>query len=84
MQVTKADGSINITTRMLFGRSPMSTVEHIQSTLGIHEYKGHGLLNIGGGADEKRAYILEYNNKSTFNKLSKREQNLIKRNAGIE
>ena len=84
MEVTKPNGSINVTTRMLFGRSPMSTVEHVQSTLGIHEYKGHGLLNIGGGADEKRAYMLEYNNKSTFNKLSLREQNLIKKNAGIK
>jgi hypothetical protein len=69
---------------MLFGQSPMNTVEHIQSTLGIHEYKGHGLLNIGGGADEKRAYRLEYNNKAIFNKLTPGQQNLIKQNAKIK
>jgi RHS repeat-associated protein len=84
MEVTNPDGSINVTTRMLFGQSPMNTVEHIQSTLGIHEYKGHGLLNIGGGADEKRSYRLEYNNKAIFNKLTPGQQNLIKQNAKIK
>jgi len=84
MEVTKKDGSINVTTRMIFGQSPMNTVEDIQSTLGIHEYKGHGLLNIGGGKDEKRAYMLEYNNKATYEKLTPRQQNLIKQNAEIK
>ncbi len=70
MTVIKPDGKINITTRLLAGQGQLETVEHAQSTLGIHEYLGHGLLGIGGGSDEKRAYRLEYRHKATFDKLS--------------
>jgi RHS repeat-associated protein len=78
MEVTNPDGTINVTTRLLAGGGQMTTVEHVQSTLGVHEYKGHGLLKIGGGSEEKKAYRLEYDNKSTFNKLSPSQQKKIK------
>ena len=84
MTKVKADGSINVTTRLIVGKGQMTTVEHIQSTLGVHEYYGHGIKNIPGGHGEPKAYRLEYEHKRTFKQLSTKQQNLIKRNAGIK
>ena len=81
-----ADGSVNVTTRLLGGKGQMTSVEHIQSTLGIHEYKGHGLLRVGDETEKEhsKAYILEYKHKETYDKLTPHQQATIKKGAGIK
>ncbi|MBL7792067.1 MAG: RHS repeat-associated core domain-containing protein, partial [Saprospiraceae bacterium] len=57
---TNKDGRINVTTRILFGKGQMTTVEHAQSTLGVHEYYGHGVRGLAGGdsAEHRKVYRL--------------------------
>ena len=68
---TNPDNSINITTILLGGKTQMSSVEYIQSVLGIHEYRSHGLLEIPQEYPaHSKAYKLQLMNKQTFHKLS--------------
>ena len=83
MEITNSDGTINVTTRTIGGRTSMNTVEYIQSTLGVHEYMGHGLKGIGGGRAESKAYKLQYQHKSTFNKLTEGQRYQIMKNANL-
>lgn len=70
---------------MLGGKSQFNSVENIQSVLGIHEYKGHGLNNVPQAFPaHKQAYKLQYEHKPTFNKLTPFQQNNIKTGAGIK
>jgi len=79
---TNADGSINVTTRLLGGRSQMSSVEYIQSVLGVHEYQGHGILDIPQAFPAHgRAYELQENH-STFGRLTPYQQHQIKNHGG--
>jgi len=80
------DGTINVTTRLLFGTGQMETVEHAQSTLGIHEYYGHGVKGLKGGSSEEHVetYRLQYNHKRTFNKLSPNQRYHIKKRGRIK
>jgi hypothetical protein len=83
---TKAnpDGTINVTSRLLGGQSQFNTVEHIQSVLGIHEFQGHGVNDYSRfQSGERRADMLQFRHKSTFNKLTKYQQDNIKEGAGI-
>ena len=76
---TNSDNSINVTTRLLGGRSQMSSVEYIQSVLGVHEYKGHGLNNIPQAFPAHgKAYKMQTQH-STFSKLTPFQQKQIKR-----
>ena len=65
-------GKINVTVNSS-ARSEFNTVESVQSYLGVHEYKGHGILNYDGGWDtggnHYKAWELQYKDK-TFNALS--------------
>lgn len=68
---TNEDGSIDVTTALLGGKGQFNTVEHAQSTLGIHEYYGHGLKQVPQAyPGHSRAYQYEKNHKSTYNKLT--------------
>jgi len=83
--MTTPDGSINVTTRLLGGKSQMGSVEYIQSVLGIHEYKGHGLMNIPEAFPaHEEAYKLQFRHKETFNKLTPYQQQNIKTDGGIK
>ena len=83
--MTNPDGSINVTTRLLGGKSQMGSVEYIQSVLGIHEYKGHGLMNIPEAFPaHEEAYKLQFRHKGTFNKLTPYQQQNIKTDGGIK
>ncbi len=79
-----ADNTINVTTRLLAGQGQFTTVEYAQSVLAIHEFKGHGLNGIPEEFPaHSKAYKLEYDHKSTFNKLTLFQQEFIKKNAGV-
>jgi RHS repeat-associated protein len=84
--IINKDGTINVTTRLLFGTGQMETVEHAQSTLGIHEYYGHGVKGLDGGSSEDhvKVYRLQYNHKRTFNKLNPRSKTHVKKRARIK
>ena len=77
--IINEDGSINVTTRLLFGKGQMTTVEHTQSTLGVHEYYGHGVKGLAGGgsAEHRRVYRLEFNHRRTFDALTPKQQKNI-------
>jgi hypothetical protein len=69
---TNFGGKINVTVNSNV-RTELNTVESVQSYLGIHEYKGHGILNYDGGfapgGNHYKAWEMQYRDK-TFNSLS--------------
>lgn len=71
----------HLTTALLGGDGQFETVEHVQSTLGIHEYKAHGLMGVPNTfPGHSKAYLLQYQHKRTYNKLSKQQQYIINEN----
>jgi hypothetical protein len=82
MTRNNADGSVNVTTRLLGGKSQFNSVEHAQSVLGVHEFQGHGILNYSGTASgEQKAHALQAKH-GTFNRLTSYQQKEIERDAG--
>jgi len=71
-EANRAGGRINVTVNSNV-KSEFNTVESVQSFLGVHEYKGHGIKGYDGnfrpGNKHYMSYMLQFQDKS-FNALS--------------
>jgi hypothetical protein len=76
------NGEINVTMRLQWGRTVRTHVEDAQSTLGVHEYYGHGVKNHRKSDEQHRkVYKLQVNHKRTYNKLEAGHKKTITRRA---
>ena len=75
-------GEINVTMRLQNGTTPRTHVEDAQSTLGVHEYYGHGVKGLGGSdAVHQKVYQLQVDHKRTYNKLQPENKSTVTRRA---